>query len=126
MRAAVTSMSGTCGKMYLPNIDVCGKTGTVQNPHGRDHSACIAFAPMNHPQIAIAVYVENGGWGSTVSVPVARLMLEKYFYGDIPASDKWLEYQMRNWSTLPGSVNYIKKAEKASNGEQENESVEVG
>jgi penicillin-binding protein 2 len=121
MRMAVTS--GTCGRMYLPDVEVCGKTGTVQNSHGRDHSACIAFAPMNHPKIAIAVYVENGGWGATVSVPVARLMLEKYLYGEIPESDRWLEYQMQNWSTLPGSVNYIKKAEEE---EHENEPVEVG
>lgn len=127
MRAAVTS--GTCQRMYLPDIDVCGKTGTVQNPHGRDHSACIAFAPMNNPKVAIVVYAENGGWGATVSVPVARLMLEKYFYGDIPPGDKWLEYQMQNWSTSPGSVNYIKKAEEEddeTDGEQENEHVEIG
>jgi penicillin-binding protein 2 len=127
MRMAVTS--GTCSRMYLPDIDVCGKTGTVQNPHGRDHSACIAFAPMNNPKIAIVVYVENGGWGATVSVPMARLMLEKYFYGKIPDSDRWLEYQMQNWSTLPGSINYIKKvdeAENASDGEHENEHVEIG
>jgi penicillin-binding protein 2 len=109
MRAAVMTGGGTCRKMYLPDIAVCGKTGTVQNPHGRDHSACIAFAPMNNPQVAIAVYVENGGWGATVAVPVARLMIEKYLYGEIPGSDKWLEYQMQNWSTLPGSMNYIKK-----------------
>ncbi|MDR1114775.1 MAG: penicillin-binding protein 2 [Tannerella sp.] len=129
MRMAVTSAGGTCGRMYLPNIDVCGKTGTVQNPHGRDHSACIAFAPMNNPKVAIVVYAENGGWGATVSVPVARLMLEKYFYGEIPAGDRWLEYQMQNWSTSPGSINYIKKAkeeENASDGEHEDEHVEVG
>ncbi|MDR1381243.1 MAG: penicillin-binding protein 2 [Tannerella sp.] len=107
MRMAVTA--GTCGKMYMPGLEVCGKTGTVQNPHGRDHSACIAFAPMNSPRIAVVVYAENGGWGAEVSVPVARLMLEKYFYGEIPYGDKWLEYRMQNWSTLPGSVNYIKK-----------------
>ncbi len=107
MRAAVTG--GTCGQMYLPDIEVCGKTGTVQNPHGRDHSACIAFAPMNNPKVAIAVFVENGGAGARVAVPVARLMLEKYLYGEVPESDKWLEFQMQNWSTLPGSVNYISK-----------------
>jgi penicillin-binding protein 2 len=107
MRAAVTG--GTCSRMYLPDIAVCGKTGTVENPHGRDHSACIAFAPMNNPKVAIAVFVENGGFGAWVAVPLARLMLEKYFYGEIPDGDKWLEFQMQNWSTLPGSVNYIKK-----------------
>jgi penicillin-binding protein 2 len=64
---------------------------------------------MNHPKVAIVVYVENGEWGARVAVPVARLMLQKYLYGEIPESDKWLEIQMQNWSTLPGSVNYIKK-----------------
>ena len=108
MRSAVTD--GTCRGMALPDIEVCGKTGTVQNPHGRDHSACISFAPMNKPEIAIAVYVENGGNGSTVAVPIAKLMMEKYFYGEIPYYDKWTEYRMLNWSTLPGSVNYIKRA----------------
>ena len=107
MRGAV--MYGTCQRMALPNIKVCGKTGTVQNPHGRDHSACIAFAPMNDPKVAIVVFVENGGWGADVSVPIAKLMLEKYLYGEIPEEDKWNEYRMMNWSTLPGSVNYIKR-----------------
>ena len=108
MRAAVTG--GTCSSMYLYGIDICAKTGTVQNPHGRDHSACISFAPMNNPKVAIAVFVENGGPGAMVAVPLARLMLEKFFYGEIPAFDKWLENKMMNWSTLPGSFNYIKKA----------------
>jgi penicillin-binding protein 2 len=107
MRAAV--MGGTCSALYMPGLEVCGKTGTVENPHGRDHSACIAFAPMNNPRIAIAVYVENGGFGARVAVPVARLMLEKYFYGKIPPGDKWLEYQMKNWDTSPNSINYIKR-----------------
>ena len=107
MRGAVTS--GTCWGMALPGIEVCGKTGTVQNPHGRDHSACISFAPMNNPKVAIVVYVENGGWGADVSVPIAKLMLEKYLYGEISYNDKWLEYKMSNWSTLPGSPNYIKR-----------------
>jgi penicillin-binding protein 2 len=117
MRAAVTG--GTCRRMYLPDIEVCGKTGTVQNPHGRDHSSCIAFAPMNHPAVAIAVYVENGGWGATVAVPVARLMLQKYLYGKIPEGDKWLDFQMQNWSTLPGSVNYIKKPKEEEENDAE-------
>jgi penicillin-binding protein 2 len=119
MRAAVTT--GTCSKMYMPGLEICGKTGTVQNPHGRDHSACIAFAPMNNPKIAIAVYVENGGYGATVAVPVARLMLEKYFYGEIPYGDRWLEYQMLNWSTLPGSINYLKKVTEEDKHDDEGE-----
>ena len=114
MRSAVTV--GTCRGMALPDIEVCGKTGTTQNPHGRDHSSCIAFAPMNNPEVAIVVYAENGGFGARVAVPIAKLMLEKYFYGEIPNYDKWTEYRMLNWSTLPGSVNYIMR-EKEENEE---------
>jgi penicillin-binding protein 2 len=107
MRSAVTG--GTCRGMYLPDIEVCGKTGTVQNPHGRDNSACVAFAPADNPKIAICVYVQNGGFGATVAVPIAKLMLEKFFYREIPEADKWNEYKMQHWSTLPGSSNYLPK-----------------
>jgi penicillin-binding protein 2 len=105
MRAAVTG--GTCTGLNLWGLDVCGKTGTVQNPHGRNHSACIAFAPMNDPKIAIVVYVESGGSGSTVAVPIARLMLEKFFYGEIPEWRKWDEERMARSSTLPGSTDFL-------------------
>ena len=57
---------------------MCGKTGTAENPHGPDHSAFIGFAPRNNPQVAIAVYVENGGFGATYGVPIGRVMLEYY------------------------------------------------
>ncbi|MDR2914751.1 MAG: penicillin-binding protein 2 [Tannerella sp.] len=115
MRAAVTG--GTCRGLALPDINVCGKTGTVQNPHGRDHSACISFAPMDNPKVAIVVYVENGGFGATVAVPMAKLMLEKYFYGEVSDASKWLETQMINWNTRPGSMNYIKKEKEEENAE---------
>lgn len=108
MRSAVTG--GTCRDLILPYpTDACGKTGTAQNPHGRDNSACIAFAPRNNPRIAISVYVEQGGLGRQVAVPIARLMLEKYLYGDLLDYDRWIETRMLNWSTLPGSPDYIKK-----------------
>ncbi len=61
MRMAVTG--GTCRRAALPDIEVAGKTGTAQNPHGKDHSAFMGFAPYNDPKIAIAVYVENAGFG---------------------------------------------------------------
>jgi penicillin-binding protein 2 len=79
MRSAV--LGGTCQGLYMPGMEVCGKTGTVQNPHGKDHSACIAFAPCRQPKIAIAVYVQHGGYGAENAVPIARLMLEKFFHG---------------------------------------------
>ena len=70
--------AGTChAANFAPGeIEVCGKTGTAENPHGPDHSAFIGFAPRNNPQVAIAVYVENGGFGATYGVPIGRVMLE--------------------------------------------------
>lgn len=76
MRMAVTG--GTCKGANVPGLDVCGKTGTAQNPHGKDHSVFMGFAPMNDPKIAICVYVENGGFGATYGVPIGSLMIEKY------------------------------------------------
>ncbi len=70
--------SGTATRAYLPNITICGKTGTAQNPHGKDHSIFIAFAPKENPKIAISVYVENAGYGGTWAAPIASLMIEKY------------------------------------------------
>lgn len=80
MRAAVTG--GTCRAANLPGLDVCGKTGTAQN-RGKDHSAFMGFAPMDNPQIAVAVYVENGGWGATYGVPIGALIMEKYLKGTL-------------------------------------------
>lgn len=69
---------GTGRSARIDSIKVCGKTGTVQNPHGDDHSTFIAFAPKDDPKIAISVYVENGYWGSRWAAPIAGLMVEKY------------------------------------------------
>ena len=74
---------GTSNSAKLDDIVICGKTGTAQNPHGEDHSIFIAFAPMDNPKIAIAVYVENGGWGSTWAVPIASLLIEEYLTDSI-------------------------------------------
>ncbi len=75
----------------LEGWDVCGKTGTAQNPHGKDHSTFISFAPRQNPRIAISVYVENGGWGSTVAVPIASL-LEEYYLTDTIQRPALLQY----------------------------------
>lgn len=87
MRAAVTGStgSGTCRLVntMLPDVEACGKTGTAQNPHGKDHSVFMGFAPMNDPQIAIVVYVENGGWGATYGVPIGALMMDQYLHGHL-------------------------------------------
>jgi penicillin-binding protein 2 len=80
MYGAVNEPGGTAAwsTVKLDNIVICGKTGTAQNPHGLEHSVFIAFAPRDNPKIAIAVYVENAGYGSTWAAPVASLMIEKY------------------------------------------------
>ena len=80
MREAV--LSGTCRAANIPGIEVCGKTGTAQN-RGKDHSAFMGFAPMNDPKIAIAVYVENGGFGAVYGVPIGALIMEKYLTGTL-------------------------------------------
>ena len=82
MRAAVTG--GTCrvAGAILPDVEVCGKTGTAQN-RGHDHSVFMGFAPMNNPKIAIAVYVENGGFGAVYGVPIGALMMEQYLKGKL-------------------------------------------
>jgi penicillin-binding protein 2 len=93
MREAVTG--GTCYGANLPDIEVCGKTGTVQNK-GKDHSLFMAFAPKDDPKVAISIVVENGGWGATYAVPIGRLMIEKYLKGEISQSDKWTEERLKN------------------------------
>ena len=95
MRWAVNGPGGTCSGANIPDIAVCGKTGTAQNS-GKDHSIFMAFAPMDDPQVAIMVFVENGGFGATNAVPIARLMIQKYLKGEIPASEKWREEQIKN------------------------------
>ena len=101
MRMAV--LGGTCRSAALPGIEVCGKTGTAQNPHGKDHSAFMGFAPYHNPKIAIAVYVENAGFGATFGVPIGSLMMEKYLTGNISDARKGLEERMLNSNTIINS-----------------------
>jgi penicillin-binding protein 2 len=83
-------INGTVAPMFnVPELKMCGKTGTAQNPHGKDHSVFIGFAPKDDPKIVIAVYVENAGFGGEVSAPVGMLMMEKFIKGK--ASKEWLE-----------------------------------
>lgn len=98
MRMAV--LGGTCRIGAIPGIDVCGKTGTAQNPHGKDHSAFMGFAPMDNPKIAIAVYVENAGFGATFGVPIGSLMMEKYLTGKISPERQYLESRMLESNTI--------------------------
>ena len=82
MQSVFEGEHGTARMSAIPDITVGGKTGTAENPHGPDHSIFMGFAPINNPQIAIAVVVENAGFGSTWAAPIASLMIEKYIKGE--------------------------------------------
>ena len=88
------SAGATARSAEIPGIEVCGKTGTAQNPHGKDNSVFICFAPKDNPKIAVAAYVENAGFGATWALPVASLMLEKYLTGEISQGRKAMEERM--------------------------------
>ncbi len=86
MYRAVNSLpgeGGTARAAAVPGLEICGKTGTAQNPHGKDNSVFICFAPRENPKIAVAVYIENAGFGGTWAAPLASLMVEKYLTGQI-------------------------------------------
>lgn len=85
---------GTATIAAVKGIEVCGKTGTAQNPRGEDHSIFIAFAPKDHPKIAISVYIEHGGFGATYAAPVASLLIERYLNDSI--SRPYLEEYLLN------------------------------
>lgn len=88
MQSVFEGEHGTARFSKIDSITVAGKTGTAENPHGKDHSIFMAFAPVNNPQIAIAVVVENAGFGSTWAAPIASLMIEKYIRGYVKRTDK--------------------------------------
>jgi len=77
------ALYGTAARAIMKDIVIAGKTGTAQNPQGEDHSVFIAFAPKDDPKIAIAVYVENAGWGGRAAASTASLMIEKYLKGTV-------------------------------------------
>ena len=91
---------GTASVAAVEGLDICGKTGTAQNPHGHGHSVFICFAPRDNPKIAVAAYVENGGFGATWAAPIASLLTEKYLNGEISKERKALEERMLNGDLL--------------------------
>jgi len=93
MRLAVTG--GTCRRANLPDIEVCGKTGTAQN-RGHDHSVFMGFAPKTNPKISVAVYVENGGYGAVYGVPIGALLMEQYLKGTLSEKSIELAEQISN------------------------------
>ena len=83
-RGMARVMSDGTGRWYnIPELQICGKTGTVENPHGEDHALFIGFAPMDDPKIAVAIAVENAGFGATWACPMATLIIEQYLTGEI-------------------------------------------
>jgi penicillin-binding protein 2 len=85
MRRVMTD--GTGRWVQIPGVPSAGKTGTAQNPHGEDHSLFIMFAPFEDPEIAVAVAIENAGYGASAAAPIASLMAEQYLKGEI--ADTW-------------------------------------
>jgi penicillin-binding protein 2 len=91
MQAVIDETRTMRATVHQDNIVICGKTGTVQNPHGADNSAFVAFAPRVNPKIAIAVYIENAGFGATYAAPIAGLIIEKYLNDSIAPKRRELE-----------------------------------
>jgi penicillin-binding protein 2 len=110
MSAVVNQPSGTAWYSRIPEIEMCGKTGTVQNPHGKDHSVFVAFAPRENPKIAIAVVVENAGFGATWSAPIASLLVEKYINKTINRPQAYMD-RLINANLLPRSEKVIRKTD---------------
>jgi len=92
--------AGTAKAARVEGITMCGKTGTAQNPHGDNHSMFAGFAPRDNPKIAIAVIVENGGYGSAYAAPIASLMVEKYMNDTIQTKRLPLEKKMLEGNLL--------------------------
>ncbi|MFR9651009.1 MAG: penicillin-binding transpeptidase domain-containing protein [Rikenellaceae bacterium] len=90
------NLDGSARWCRLASLDMCGKTGTSQNPHGEDHSTFLSFAPRNDPKIAISVYIENGSWGSVAAVPIATLITEFYLNNGIAENRQWLVDYVKN------------------------------
>ena len=115
MESAVES--GTAAASRIKGISICGKTGTAQNPHGRDHSLFVGFAPKDNPKIAIGIMVENGGWGSDWGAPIATLMIEKYLNDSI--SRPQLEKRMIDGVITPKIYQEKKAAVENKNNNQQ-------
>lgn len=118
MYMAVNAPAGsgaTARVAAVKGLEICGKTGTAENPHGDEHSVFICFAPRENPKIAIAVYMENAGFGATWAAPVASLMVEKYLNGEISKGREYLEKRITDANLLhkvPASPDYVKPVKK--------------
>src|SRR6478736_6626928 len=84
----LVARGGTVARAKIEGINICAKTGTAQNPHGKNHSLFVAFAPREDPKIAICVVVENAGFGATWAAPIASLLMELYLKDSISEKRK--------------------------------------
>ena len=110
MRRVVGEAGGTARQARIPGITVCGKTGTAENPHGQDHAVFIAFAPMEDPRIAIAVYVENSGFGGTWAAPIASLLMEQYLTDSITRPE--VVQRMEEADLIAREATFVRKPKK--------------
>ena len=95
----VVNGAGTATHIKMPDIKIAGKTGTAQNPHGKDHALFVCYAPAEDPKIAIAVVVENVGFGGTHAAPIAKALIEAYLKKEIIKKEK---DQTKNNQTIAG------------------------
>ena len=121
MRMAI--LYGTGYRANTAGITICGKTGTSQNSHGDDHSVFFAFAPKDDPKIALAIYVENAGFGGDIAAPIAGLVIEKYINGEVKRTQ--LEEQMTNIDLISKDMPEPKEEPVKENDEQEPEKESV-
>ena len=98
-----SALGGTCKALARYDFMACGKTGTAQN-RGHDHSVFMGFAPMDNPKIAVAVYVENGGWGATYGVPIGGLIMEKFINGKLSEASEKKATEFQNKRIAYGSA----------------------
>ena len=110
MRRVVNEPHGTAKSARMKDIVVCGKTGTAENPHGQDHAVFVCFAPMEDPKIAMAVYVENSGFGGTWAAPIASLLMEQYLTDTITRPD--VMKKMLEADLIAQEKFYVKKPKK--------------
>jgi penicillin-binding protein 2 len=113
---------GTAHAAAIEGINICAKTGTAQNPHGKDHSLFVAFAPMENPKIAICVVIENAGFGATWAAPIASLLMEKYLKDSISAkrlpevdriaSADLIPAAIKHWYFAKDSIRLLKESQK--------------
>jgi penicillin-binding protein 2 len=110
MRRVVEEPGGTARSALIPGITICGKTGTAENPHGQDHAVFVCFAPMENPKVAMAVYVENSGFGGTWAAPIASLLIEQYLADTITRPD--LMQRMLEADLIAKEATFVKKPKK--------------